>query len=367
MWRDTDGRQRQRNFRLKKDAERVDRELHRKRELSPFALGPEAFQPMTVAELWADWWVSHGASLGVNTQASYRATYNKHLAPRIGGRDVRELTPAVCADLAASLKASGAGQAAQAKALAILSGLLRRAVVLGRLDHHPMRGAVRVPQPRRKRVVGPPTPATIWRLADRLRAAGDEPGRMLVLLCGFAGLRPQEALGLDWADVGKRALNIHRAVVKGQLGPTKTGLARSVTLAPALEAELVAYRLGQGGAASGLVLAHEGRPWNDTRYRNWRGRSFAKAAAPLGLARPYDLRHAYASLLLHEGRQVIEVAAQLGHSPVVCLNTYGHVMAELGNRRQSAAKAIEKAREANTHAKHVGSELVPGPAPEAAE
>jgi len=46
-------------------------------------------------------------------------------------------------------------------------------------------------------------------------------------------------------------------------------------------------------------------------------------------ARPYDLRHAFASLLIHEGRlSVVDIASQLGHNPTVCLDTYAHVMAE---------------------------------------
>jgi integrase len=347
MWREANGRQRQRSLHLKKDAEKVARDIERKQELAPFGLTVE-LEPMSGAQLWADWQAAN-ADLSPNTLASYRSTYRKHLAERIGTRDVRELTPVVCNELATSLRKGKTGPAAQAKALALLSSLLRHAVQAGRLPSHPMRGNVRVPQPRRKRVVGPPAPATIWKLAAGLRARGDEAGRMLVLLVGFAGLRPQEALALDWADVGKRSLFIGKAVVQGQVRPvTKTGQDRSVTLVPALEAELVAYRLAQGGDARGLVLAHNGQPWNDSRYRNWRKRVFGKVATAAGIdnPRPYDLRHAYASLLLHEGRSVIEVAAQLGHSPSVCLDTYGHVMAELGNRRVSAAKAIERARPA---------------------
>jgi len=370
VWRDAQG-QHQRTLRHKRDAERVDRDLHRKRELAPFGLAVE-LEAMTGAELYADW-LAANAGLSPNTLASYAATWNKHLEPRIGSRDVRELTPVACGHLADELVSAKVGPAAQAKALALLSSILRHGVRRGRLHSHPMRGNVRVPQPQRKRVVGAAAPATIWRLADRLRAKGDEAGRMLVLLCGFAGLRPQEALALDWADVGKRSLNIHRALVMGELRPaTKTGKPRSVTLVPALEAELVGYRLAQGGKARGLVLAHDGQPWADTRYRNWRKRKFAPAAAGLGVARPYDLRHAYASLLLHEGRSVIEVAAQLGHSPSVCLDTYGHVMAELGNRRTTAAKAIAKAKP-NSHAAAkdhgrgaaVGAELVPNDGAEA--
>jgi hypothetical protein len=71
--------------------------------------------------------------------------------------------------------------------------------------------------------------------------------------------------------------------------------------------------------------------WRATDWRNWRKRSYrpvGESVGPAG-ARPYDLRHAFASLLIHEGRlSVVEIAAQLGHNPRVCLDTYAHVMAE---------------------------------------
>ena len=65
-------------------------------------------------------------------------------------------------------------------------------------------------------------------------------------------------------------------------------------------------------------------------------------------ARPYDLRHAFASLLIHEGRlSVVEIAAQLGHNPTVCLDTYAHVMAEeRDGEHVSAEEQIVQARAA---------------------
>ena len=65
-------------------------------------------------------------------------------------------------------------------------------------------------------------------------------------------------------------------------------------------------------------------------------------------ARPYHLRHAFASLLIHEGRlSVVEIAAQLGHNPTVCLDTYAHVMAEQEEgERTSAEEQILRARQA---------------------
>jgi len=69
-------------------------------------------------------------------------------------------------------------------------------------------------------------------------------------------------------------------------------------------------------------------------------------AAGLARGRPYDLRHSFASLLLHEGRDVIYVARQLGHGAELTLRTYGHVIEELEDSPQlPAEEAIKQARE----------------------
>ena len=90
-----------------------------------------------------------------------------------------------------------------------------------------------------------------------------------------------------------------------------------------------------------------GTPWTESAYKSWGRRAFARAldAAGIGHARPYDLRHSFASLLLHEGRSVIYVARQLGHDARLTLTTYGHVIDELdGTPQVNAEAAIEAAR-----------------------
>ncbi len=53
------------------------------------------------------------------------------------------------------------------------------------------------------------------------------------------------------------------------------------------------------------------------------------AAAGYPDARPYDLRHNDVSLLSEEGRSIIEIARQTGHSPnLTLINTDGHVFQE---------------------------------------
>ena len=61
--------------------------------------------------------------------------------------------------------------------------------------------------------------------------------------------------------------------------------------------------------------------------------------------KPYELRHAFASLLAHEGRSVVYISKQLGHGADVSLDVYQHVIDELEDRPALAAEvAIREAR-----------------------
>lgn len=50
------------------------------------------------------------------------------------------------------------------------------------------------------------------------------------------------------------------------------------------------------------------------------------------LARPYDLRHTHASMALNTGVPIPEIAARLGHSPSLLLDTYADVIAADASR-----------------------------------
>ena len=83
------------------------------------------------------------------------------------------------------------------------------------------------------------------------------------------------------------------------------------------------------------------------RDQSWRRRAFRRALTAAGVerGRPYDLRHSFASLLLHEGRTSKYVADQLGHSARLTDDTYGHVIEELNDApRKPAEEAILEAR-----------------------
>jgi integrase len=82
----------------------------------------------------------------------------------------------------------------------------------------------------------------------------------------------------------------------------------------------------------------DGEPVEKTGHDNFRKRRFDPAVKAAGLdsiqptVTPYTLRHSCASLLLHEGRNVVEVARIMGHAPEECLRTYLHEMDEIAGQ-----------------------------------
>jgi integrase len=172
----------------------------------------------------------------------------------------------------------------------------------------------------------------------------------LVSVLAYGGLRPGEALALQWRDVQDRTLIVERAVALGDLKETKTGQTRSVRLLAPVAADLAEWRLACGRPADFELVfpTRAGRLWADHDWRNWRKRIFTPAAEAAGLVgfRQYDLRHSFVSLLLAEGRSVLEVAKQAGHSPTMALATYGHVIEELeGAEKLPAEEVIRRARD----------------------
>jgi len=114
--------------------------------------------------------------------------------------------------------------------------------------------------------------------------------------------------------------------------------------------DLATWRRAAGDpAGAALVFSRrDGAPWTDDDYRNWRKRIYRPAALNAGLdaGRPYDLRHSFVSLLIHEGVSIVEAARQAGHSPEECLRTYAHTFEEFDPaERTPAATAIAQARE----------------------
>ena len=177
-------------------------------------------------------------------------------------------------------------------------------------------GAERVPDvalsPRRPRRL-PQAPKLAEVDSTLAGLTGNEPlqlrNRALVELVYSAGLRSQEAVDLDLADVDFDAETVH------VLG--KGGKERVIPLG-----EEAAYRLG--------LYLRDGRPELVTGAENAvfvsaRGRRLDTSTLRRLVPHPHRLRHAFATHLLEGGADLRVIQELLGHSSLSTTQVYSHV------------------------------------------
>jgi integrase len=280
--------------------------------------------------------------------------WNRHVLPRLGRQPLSTLAhnPELLQEFKAGLTADGVGAGAVRKTLAILSAVLAKAVEWNRIPSNPA-ATIRKPPAKRARVVKPMAPEQVERLRTLTMGLGYgaggaelEPGRdsILVTLMAYAGLRPGEALALTWDDFGVRSISVSKAVALGEVKDTKTGTVRSVPLLGPLADDLGDYHEIHSYRGGLIIHNRQGGVWRDHDWRNWRKRVWREVAG--ADVRPYDLRHSFASLMLAEGTNPLEVAEMMGHSTQILFSTYGHVIANLRGAAAAPAEArIVSARE----------------------
>ena len=145
-------------------------------------------------------------------------------------------------------------------------------------------------------------------------------------------------MALRWADVGD-VLVIDRAFTHGEERPTKTYSRRTVEVVAALREDLEELRAMS--PEEGLVCRSATGDY--MHLGNWRRRVWkpACAAAAVPEANPYDGRHTYASLLIHDGRSPLAVAAAMGHASAE--TTWRHYIHIFEGARTAEQVPIEEA------------------------
>ena len=248
-------------------------------------------------------------ALSDSTRRAYRVdveefcAWLKRRGTRLDGIDVRTL-----ADYAAELGRARPRKLAPTtigRKLAAVRAFLRHAL-----------GPERVPDasfaPRRpRRLPDAPRPHEVDDELDALD--GDEPlairNRALVELVYSAGLRSQEAVDLDLADLDFEQEHVH---VRG-----KGGKERVVPLGEEASHRLSTYLREArpqlaGGAENALFLSVRGRRLDTSTLRRL-------------LPHPHRLRHAFATHLLEGGADLRTIQELLGHSSLSTTQMYSHV------------------------------------------
>jgi integrase len=183
----------------------------------------------------------------------------------------------------------------------------------------------------------------------------------------FAGLRPSEGVALrghncvlpqsgwgrldltasepragqSWTNNGgprdKRGLK-HRSTAEIRsvpIPPVLVSILREHIDTYGVEAECRVFRSGRGGP---LQETAYGKVWRTARQA---ALTPVEAASPLA-RRPYDLRHACASLMLNAGVPATEAARRLGHSVAMLLKRYANC---IDGQEQAANDRIAQALE----------------------
>lgn len=155
------------------------------------------------------------------------------------------------------------------------------------------------------------------------------------------GMRPQEALALQWQDVDFKArrVSINKALKRNQtVGPTKTPASRRTVTVPQEALGVLRehrkdqikeqFQRGPEWNTEGFVFATvNGNPPNHSNLGSTWKRSLEKAGVPH--RRIYDIRHTHATRLMSKGVNPKLVQDRLGHGSVeITLNTYSHVQPE---------------------------------------
>jgi integrase len=188
--------------------------------------------------------------------------------------------------------------------------------------------------------IRPPTTETVLRIMDAVPPRY----RALVVLAAGTGLRQGELFGLTptRVDFAATVIDVNRQLISvngrtPRFGPLKTAASyRSVPLANVVNQSLAAHLEKWPPTENGLVFTNtRGEPLRRSAFGDmWRA---ALRDANLPRTTFHELRHYYASLLIHAGESVKAVQELLGHaSATETLDTYAHLWPGADTRARSA-------------------------------
>lgn len=294
------------------------------------------------------WFDRAAPDLRISTRRAYELAIRLWITPRIGsipvssltGRQVQAMTQAVAREH--GIRSAGMAHAVLRKALEDAR----------RLDRIVERNVAKDAKPPRWQSHRP-EPWTTDQAASFLDSMSGQRLYPLFLLSAMTGLRPAEALGLEWdrVDLDRGRARIDHAIVwpvggKPGLGKTKSEAGRRViSLPPRVVEELRSmkkaddrgHELFPNERNLGLVFTEiGGRPMRLDTFNHRFAREVRRAGYPH--IRLYDLRRLAATMMI-KASSLDTAARALGHSSIrLAAETYGYEM-EASSR--SMAEGVE--------------------------
>ncbi len=319
-----------------------------------------------VYEYAAQWYKLNTAGLSAKRREDYKNAINNHICPVIGGKAISDIKPD---DIkVVMLAAADLSKSSQQKIVTTLKRIFAAAEDNDLIKRSPCRDLKAGGKPSQEKL--PLDKVQQAALLDAVKGCSVEP---FVTLCLYAGLRREEALGLQWDCVHmteqvpylevKRALHWegkNRPVLNEEL--KSSAARRKIPLPPSLLCcleELQATRQqSKDKRISGspyVVCNQTGGPvsatgfrrmWDAIRIRTVRdeyelGDKIPKHKVTVTLdyhVTPHQLRHTYITELIMAGADIKTVQYLAGHATVqLTLNIYTHLMA---NKPEDTVQAV---------------------------
>lgn len=313
---------------------------------------------------WLTHWLDSIADLTPATRDGYAAIIRARIAPNLGRIELTKLRPEHLDAFYLAMKQGthgGAGRPLSQASIRQTHAIIHRALTVAvNRGHVPANVAQRVEVPKagtaRTESLEPDEARRVLQQA----ITDGEGARWAVAL--MLGLRPAEALGLDWTRLDGDQLTVSQQLFKPRGEParllrfTKTSAGRRTLTVPPMVLDLLheqrqrqmRWMIEEGEEWTGWIPAGEsepvllmfttrqGRPLSTRNdARSW-ARILDRAGVPH--TRRYTARHTTASLMLAEGIDLATVGEQLGHKEARITHKYVHA---LDARKRAAADTMQ--------------------------
>ena len=101
--------ERMRSFDRHEDAVRFETEMRRRKQLGELATVESS--NVTLDKFAREWWQRYASTeLARKTQERYASIWDLHVLPRLGGVQLRQLTPGLVAEFQSELRSAGVGE-----------------------------------------------------------------------------------------------------------------------------------------------------------------------------------------------------------------------------------------------------------------
>ena len=269
---------------------------------------------VTVREWSERWLMAIDPHLKRTTVEIYASLMRLSILPTFGARALRDVRPIEVGEWLGGLIAEGKSPSWCRKAYRLLAQMMAAAVDNEVIPASPCRGH-RLP-----RLPEPEPQVLTMEDVERLVECSRGPGRLVVQLLAYGGLRIGEALSLRRDDISPDGRFVRVDERQAELGgrldydSPKSHQHRSVAV-PAFVADALVAHLAQHVGSDSSALLFMGRTGQALRYGSWRRWQFLPAIAAAGLdnVTPHDLRATHGTWVA-DSHGVMAAAKRLGHS-----------------------------------------------------